>query len=126
MLACSSVNDYFRVQAEKDPDEGNSVKASIVYPITQFYKAESHELLLCITQNGLKDWLPLDIMTINELGSYFKITQNKLLAESHIDELDEVIDTNSLYYKLKAMSLLILNENLSTSDLQTEFQQVLG
>ncbi|CAJ0643824.1 11201_t:CDS:2 [Entrophospora sp. SA101] len=76
----SSVNDYFRVQAEKDPDEGNSVKA----------KAESHELLLCITQNGLKDWLPLDIMTINELGSYFKITQNKLLAESHIDELDEV------------------------------------
>ncbi|CAJ0827789.1 8843_t:CDS:2 [Entrophospora sp. SA101] len=112
----SSVNDYFRVQAEKDPDEENSVKA----------KAESHELLLCITQNGLKDWLPLDIMTINELGSYFKITQNKLLAESHIDELDEVIDTNSLYYKLKAMSLLILNENLSTSDLQTEFQQVLG
>ncbi|CAJ0845662.1 4704_t:CDS:2 [Entrophospora sp. SA101] len=126
MLACSSVNDYFRVQAEKDPDEGNSVKASIVYPITQFYKAESHELLLCITQNGLKDWLPLDIMTINELGSYFKITQNKLLAESHIDEPDEVIDANSLYYKLKAISLLIVNENLSTSDLQTEFQQVLG
>nr|CAG8643026.1 7884_t:CDS:2 [Entrophospora candida] len=112
----SSVNDYFRVQAEKDPDEENSVKA----------KAESHELLLCITQNGLKDWLPLDIMTINELGSYFKITQNKLLAKSHIDEPDEVIDANSLYYKLKAISLLIVNENLSTSDLQTEFQQVLG
>ncbi|CAJ0643819.1 11198_t:CDS:2 [Entrophospora sp. SA101] len=112
----SSANDFFKMNAEKDPDVENSVKA----------KAESHELLLCITQNGLKDWLPLDIMTINELGSYFKITQNKLLAESHIDELDEVIDTNSLYYKLKAMSLLILNENLSTSDLQTEFQQVLG
>ncbi|CAH1764193.1 12883_t:CDS:2, partial [Entrophospora sp. SA101] len=112
----SSANDFFEMNAEKDPDVENSVKA----------KAESHELLLCITQNGLKDWLPLDLMTINELGSYIKITQNKLLAESRIDEPDEVIDANSLSYKLKALSSLILNEKLSTSDLQTEFQQVLG
>ncbi|CAJ0826726.1 6088_t:CDS:2 [Entrophospora sp. SA101] len=129
----SSANDFFEMNAEKDPDVENSVTFAF-FRKYQSYKnlvdylieAESHELLLCITQNGLKDWLPLDLMTINELGSYIKITQNKLLAESRIDEPDEVIDANSLSYKLKALSSLILNEKLSTSDLQTEFQQVLG
>jgi len=131
----SSVKDFFEMNAEKDPDEENSIKVTFAFfrkyqsyknLVDYLIEAESQELLICITQNGLKDWLPLDIMTINELGSYIKITQNKLLAESSIDEPDEVIDANNLYYKLKALELLIVNESLSTSDLQTEFQQMLG
>ncbi|CAH1764194.1 6086_t:CDS:2 [Entrophospora sp. SA101] len=115
----SNVNKYFKIKVEKDLNRENSVTASIT---------ADNEWLFYITKYGLKDWLPLDVMTINELGSSIKITQNKLLSGNHnsVDELDEVIDVNNLYYKLKALSLLIANESLSTSDLQAGFQQALG
>nr|CAG8590754.1 15450_t:CDS:2 [Entrophospora candida] len=113
----SNVNKYFETKVERDLNRENSVTATA-----------DNEWLFYITKNGLKDWLPLDVMTINELGSSIKITQNKLLSGNHnsVDELDEVVDVNNLYYKLKALSLLIANESLSTSDLQAGFQQALG
>lgn len=132
----NDVNKYFEIKAERDLNRENSVTVTFSFfkkhqshkNLIDYLVAADNEWLFYITKYGLKDWLPLDVMTINELGSSIKITQNKLLSGNHnsADELDEVIDVNNLYYKLKALSLLIANESLSTSDLQAEFQQALG
>ena len=93
-------------------------------------RAETDGSLLSISENGLKDWLPLDAMTLGELGSYMEIIQNRLLSSGDDNEQDEeLISANELYSKLEKLSssITITNENLSEEELnglRQDFQRV--